>query len=131
MDQPITPDTSNPNLSQATAKFLAKNKAIQDSLNKGLRTRNAASSAKLTALTGEDSLLEIPHELGATKAAINEESAKRLEAIMKDFDAEVGGAEEREQVEKEMTKSTAEFGLQMSFLGPFKDAIARYEARDR
>lgn len=131
MDQSTPPTTANPYLSQATATFLAKHKAIQDSLNQDLRAKNAALYAELRSLTGEGPLLNIALDQRATKATANEKAAKRREVVMKDFDAEVGRAEEREEVEKEMSKGAADFGLQQSLLGPFKDAIARYEARER
>ena len=80
---------------------------------------------------GEDSLLDVAFDCGAIKAAANKEAAKMLDKTMKDFDMEVGRAEDRGEVEKEMKKRLADIGLNKSLVGPFKDAIAWYEARDR
>ena len=130
MGQATSQTPVNPKLSQATAKFLAKHKAIQDSLNKGLRTRNAALLAQLETLRDEGPLLDVAFDERAFKAAADEEAAKRLEAIMKDFDGEVGRAEERGEVEKEMWKGAEDFGHELSLVGPFQDAIVRAPSKE-
>ena len=131
MDRSKSPITASPSIRQATTLFLAKHKAVQDSLIISLTVENAALDAELEALIGEDPLLNVGLNHHAFEAATNKEAAKMLDKIMKDFDKEVGRAEDREEVEREMKKRLAGIGLNKSLAGPFKDAIARYEARDR
>ncbi|CAF9938910.1 hypothetical protein IMSHALPRED_001132 [Imshaugia aleurites] len=122
--------TATFNLSQATSLFLAKHKSCHIALKNSLKAESAALDARLQHLIGLGPPLDVEFDWRNSKVASTEEAAKKLDGILKDFDREVGKAEERKEVEKEITGKMKEIEWMKSVIQGFKDTIARYEARD-
>lgn len=124
-----TNSSAAPNLSVATTHFLDKREAFLIFKTTSLNAENAALTAELTALIGQGPLLGVEFDWKDSKAA-SEEASKLLNEIMNDFDAEGGRPEEREDARQEMERRLKGIKRQMSWTLGFKDAIARYKARD-
>lgn len=131
MNQPNLPSTSaKPKLSPATIDFLDKHKAHQRAIDASLRAEIKALYDELSRHIRPGPPIGVDIDLEKISSVGNAEAAKRIDKIMRNFDVQVGMAQEREEVEKEVKKGLEEFRRGKSIMKGLMDTIARYEARD-